>query len=86
MTYSWWEGEVLGPSSSVLEAGHLAVLWLILPCLPIIAAGRTELRPQEELLSGVSCWREMSLTWLQKEGDVTALSFSVVLGDSVESP
>lgn len=51
-------GEVLGASSSVLEAGHLAVLWLMLPCLSTIAAGRMELRPQEEL---PSCWRDRQL-------------------------
>lgn len=77
---------MLGPSSSVLEAGYLAVLWLILPYLSIIAAGRMELRPQEELPSGASCWREMSPTWLRKKGDVKALSSSVVLGGSAESP
>lgn len=83
VTYSWGEEEVLGASGCVLEAGHLAVLWLMLPCLSTIAAGRMELRPKEELLV-VGETAGSDVAW--EKGDPKALSSSVVLGGSAERP
>lgn len=51
VTYSWSMEEVLGTSSFVLRAEHLSVLWLMSPCLSTTAAGRMNLRLQEELIS-----------------------------------
>lgn len=78
---------MLGASVSVLEAGHLAVLWLMLPCLSIIAAAEWSLDHRKnfpvDLVVGET--DGSNLAWEQK-GDLKALSSLVVFGGSTERP